>query len=830
MASRLERLFERYRRRGDGKALAAVFDRTAPEVLRIAMHFAKSPADAEDLVQQTYLTAIERAASFDAERRLMPWLLGILRNHARVESRRKRPSAAGDSLPETTATAGTLPDLVEWTDSLAQAIEALSPRYRQVLVLRLRHGLEPAAIADVLGLGAATVRTQLHRGLAALRSSMARPPASISRAALPLGVGLAGIRERVLSQAATVQASTASAATITSAAVLGVAMTKTHVAAIAVLALCVGTAITAWSTGAYRTSLPDESSSGGSEPAASGGTPDPNRPALRAQAREPHEGRPRGHGERTPADEPAVPEIYGNRGSVSGVVRFEDGTPLQNELVKLRKSKLQAVSTDGEGRFRIDNDWVSERFLALERENVQVALSLVRMALGEVVEVEIVIERGIDLDLTVRDEEQGDPIAGVTGRLERAQRRQGYRVDFETAADGRVHIPYLPLARYRLILEHPQYEGVELEVDLGTQVPTTLTMARGRSTRVRLEGAPDAVDGSEISWVWIRKSDGANFGGQGCIADGGLELKLPPPGAYSLWIRETPESPRFDYDPVIVNESGVTKPLIARFPDVGTVEGTLHDARGLPLAKHTVRLGRNGDKEVRTDDRGRFRMSSVPAGAHDLFVVFKGGTVSLARVQVRAAEVLPVDLVAKGLTIHGRVLVGTTPLSPSYGGLSLSQVGTWRTIALGRTNGDGYFAIPYVPPGDYHLGAWTTRGTPISQKITVVGSLDVGVLKIQPFLRIPLEIDAGAATPPNRIEVRAWVETKRGWLRGQLVGSGLFFLSPRVTQDEDGNAWLHGVPKRALRLEFDAQGFETTKVEVSAPSEDRPIQVRMLSK
>ena len=55
--SRLERRFLRFRRTGDPAALAAVFDATAPQVLRVAMHVSRDPAAAEDLVQRTFLTA-----------------------------------------------------------------------------------------------------------------------------------------------------------------------------------------------------------------------------------------------------------------------------------------------------------------------------------------------------------------------------------------------------------------------------------------------------------------------------------------------------------------------------------------------------------------------------------------------------------------------------------------------------------------------------------------------------------------------------------------------------------------------------------------------------
>ena len=71
---RAERDFEEFRRSGSPAALARVFDAFAPELLIVAGHLTRDLAAAEDLVQSTFLQAIESATSFDAGRRLMPWL------------------------------------------------------------------------------------------------------------------------------------------------------------------------------------------------------------------------------------------------------------------------------------------------------------------------------------------------------------------------------------------------------------------------------------------------------------------------------------------------------------------------------------------------------------------------------------------------------------------------------------------------------------------------------------------------------------------------------------------------------------------------------------
>src|SRR5436190_8460416 len=93
----LSRLFERYRSGHDLAALAEVFDRVSPDLLRVARHVAGRGVEPEDLIQATFLAAIERAETFDAERPLLPWLLGILVNQSRRVRRRENLHLAEDS-------------------------------------------------------------------------------------------------------------------------------------------------------------------------------------------------------------------------------------------------------------------------------------------------------------------------------------------------------------------------------------------------------------------------------------------------------------------------------------------------------------------------------------------------------------------------------------------------------------------------------------------------------------------------------------------------------------------------------------------------------------
>ncbi len=185
---RLRRLFLRFRQRGDYDALTRVFDETAPALVGLAVHVARPPHAPEDLVQATFLTAIERAGAWDEDRPLYPWLAGILVHKARSWNEREarhldpRRLAERPGEPDPAQVAGG----VELGTSLRRALAELPDLYRGVLEPWFERGVGPGQIARELGLAPGTVRVRLHRGLERLRRVL--PPG------LALGAGLAGLR------------------------------------------------------------------------------------------------------------------------------------------------------------------------------------------------------------------------------------------------------------------------------------------------------------------------------------------------------------------------------------------------------------------------------------------------------------------------------------------------------------------------------------------------------------------------------------------------------------------------------------------------------------
>ena len=228
----LAALFERYRTHGDGRALATLFDRTAKELLDLACHLVRDPGEAEDLVQATFVTAIQKGARYDGETPLQGWLYGILWREAakarrraarRIEPDRLAPRAGLD--PTAAAAERELPEAVH------EVLARLPAHYREVLEPLLFDERRPEHIARSLGRSPGTVRSQIHRGLEELRRALAPRFAAYGVLALPTR-GLASVRAEVLRAAGlpagTAALSTGAALTVT---LGGTLVTKTVIVA-----------------------------------------------------------------------------------------------------------------------------------------------------------------------------------------------------------------------------------------------------------------------------------------------------------------------------------------------------------------------------------------------------------------------------------------------------------------------------------------------------------------------------------------------------------------------------------------------------------------------
>lgn len=173
-------------RAGDPAALAALFDAHADRVYRLALGLLRDPAEAEDVVQETFLKAMTRLDQFEGRSRLDTWLYRVAYN-ASLDRLRRRPTEplpeddAGDDAPTVMPQS-----MVEWRltpenrlldgearAALDAAIQTLPEKLRAVFLLRDIEGLSGEETAEALGLQVGAVKVRLHRARLALRERLA---------------------------------------------------------------------------------------------------------------------------------------------------------------------------------------------------------------------------------------------------------------------------------------------------------------------------------------------------------------------------------------------------------------------------------------------------------------------------------------------------------------------------------------------------------------------------------------------------------------------------------------------------------------------------------
>ncbi len=152
-------------RGGDRDAFGRLYERHARMVHGVLL--ARVPrSDAADLVQDVFLVALGRLRSLRDDSAFGPWVAMIARNRAVDYYRRGRKSEElVDDLPGAPHPEGE-------AMTVLVAIRSLPVAYRETLVLRLVEGMTGPEIAERVGLTAASVRVNLHRGMKLLREKL----------------------------------------------------------------------------------------------------------------------------------------------------------------------------------------------------------------------------------------------------------------------------------------------------------------------------------------------------------------------------------------------------------------------------------------------------------------------------------------------------------------------------------------------------------------------------------------------------------------------------------------------------------------------------------
>lgn len=196
-------------RLGEEAAVRELVRRMNPRLFRIARGILPSDADAEEVVQEAYLTAFSRLDGFRDEASFATWISRIAINAALMRARRARPETGYDTVNErhipgaqVLAFPGTAEAAIarhEVRALLEEAVTRLPPELRLPFLLHEVEGQSIRAIARDLDLNPITVRTRLFRARRRLREMLTEKIKDGFAGIFPFaGTRCAGMADRVV--------------------------------------------------------------------------------------------------------------------------------------------------------------------------------------------------------------------------------------------------------------------------------------------------------------------------------------------------------------------------------------------------------------------------------------------------------------------------------------------------------------------------------------------------------------------------------------------------------------------------------------------------------
>lgn len=185
--------------RGDAAALEELMAQHSGRIYRIAHGITRDHADAEEVTQDVFLSIIRKGGGFEGRSTFSTWIYRIATNAAlnkRRGKRREMEVALEEYLPAFTGDGHRDGDrsylLADWSESpehavlsgetrrvVEQALDALPPRYRAIIILRDVEQLSNEQAAEIMGESVASLKARLHRARMALREVLTREFASV---------------------------------------------------------------------------------------------------------------------------------------------------------------------------------------------------------------------------------------------------------------------------------------------------------------------------------------------------------------------------------------------------------------------------------------------------------------------------------------------------------------------------------------------------------------------------------------------------------------------------------------------------------------------------
>ena len=168
-ASEILTLVQEFLRTGSEDSFRRLYRTCTPRLYRFALRInGQRTDDANDVVQETWVRAVERLHEFRWKSAFTTWLTGIALNCSRELSRRRPDPKIQPNTEGLSAIAHPIPEKVD----LETAIGLLPAGYRTVLILHDIEGFQHDEIAELLAIEVGSSKSQLSRARASVRTML----------------------------------------------------------------------------------------------------------------------------------------------------------------------------------------------------------------------------------------------------------------------------------------------------------------------------------------------------------------------------------------------------------------------------------------------------------------------------------------------------------------------------------------------------------------------------------------------------------------------------------------------------------------------------------
>jgi len=173
-----------------------LLERYGSKVLNLSMRITRSQEDAEEILQDVFITVFTKLGSFEHKAQFSSWLYRVTMNSSfmKIRARNRRRTVSLDEVEPTTRQnwVGNRTEMFdvdlmssrhELREAIQSAVEKLPDEYRAIFVLRDIDGLSNEAVSQVLQLSVPAVKSRLHRSRLLMREQLKSHYAAVCNSA-----------------------------------------------------------------------------------------------------------------------------------------------------------------------------------------------------------------------------------------------------------------------------------------------------------------------------------------------------------------------------------------------------------------------------------------------------------------------------------------------------------------------------------------------------------------------------------------------------------------------------------------------------------------------